>query len=142
MTTPDTLPRRPPGRYDEARTLPRPVKLGGAAVLGLLLLALTVAAYLRFAGDGTRFGTVGYRVLSDTAIEVRFQVSKDPAATVDCLVRARDRDGAEVGSEKVRLGPGGSGELVKAQRVATTHRAATGEVTKCLEVTPSSPPSP
>jgi hypothetical protein len=136
MTTPSALPRHPPGRYDEPRTLSRPAKVVGAAVLGLLLLGLSFFAYDRFSNGGTRFGTLGYGVLSDTVIEVRFQVSKDPGTTVDCLVRARDRHGAEVGSQKVRVDPGGTGEVVKIQRVATTHRAATGEVTQCLEVTP------
>jgi hypothetical protein len=115
----------------------------GAAVLGLLvLLAGTWLVYDRFSNGGTRFATLGYVVRSDTEVDIRFQVSKDPGTTVECLVRARDRDGVEVGSQKVRVEGGGTGEVERVQRVTTLRRAATGEVTECVGVAPSRTPSP
>ncbi len=135
MTTPGTsadLPfRRPPGRYDERWTLPRPVLITGGALLGLLLVIGSYLAYDRFAGERVRFGTIGYQVLDDTAVEVRFEVRKALTDTVTCALQARDRDNTVVGRETVTVGPSDREQVLMARRVATTGRAATGEVVGC-----------
>ena len=113
MTTPSGL-RRPPGRYDEPRTLPRPVLLGGAALLVAVLTVFSVVAYRHYAQGRTPFRNVDYEVQSDTRVLVRFEVVKDAGKTVRCLLQARDRNNAEVGSLVATVGPDGSGTVTKA----------------------------
>jgi hypothetical protein len=120
--------RRPPGRYDEARRTPRWLTLVGAAVLGIALLAFSYAAWQRTSAGRTSVTVLGYHVVDDHAVDVRFEVSKGAGTTVVCAVRARDRDGVEVGSEDVTVGPGST---VVTHRLTTSRRAATGEVTGC-----------
>ena len=123
-----TTVRRPPGRYDEPRRYPRWLTVTLAAVLGAALLAFAYVAWDRATSGRTRFTVLGYDVIDDHAVEVRFEVTKGADATVVCEVRARDRDGVEVGSEDVTVGPGST---VVTHRLATVRRAATGEVTGC-----------
>ena len=123
-----TAPRRPPGRYDEPRRLPRWLTVSLAGLLGVGLLAFSWFAYDRATGGRTRFVVLGYEVVDDHAVEVRFEVTKAKDATVVCEVRARDRDGVEVGNEDVTVGPG---QAVVTHRLTTARRAATGEVTGC-----------
>jgi hypothetical protein len=138
-TTPSTL-RRPPGRYDEPRALPRPVLVGGAVVLLLLLLGGSYLAFDRFSGSGVRFGLLGYRVLDDHTVDVSFEVHRGSGTTVVCLVNARDRDNAEVGSAQVTLAPSSTDPVQKVQRLTTTRRAATAGVVRCAAApAPSAP---
>ena len=120
--------RRPPGRYDEPRRLPRPLAYALAGLLGVALLAFSYWAWDRASSGRTRVTVLGYEVVDEHAVDVRFEVTKDATATVVCEVRARDRDGAEVGSEDVTVGPG---KTVVTWRLTTVRRAATGEVTGC-----------
>jgi hypothetical protein len=92
------------------------------------LLAFSYVAWDRVSAGRTSVSVLGYVVVDDHALDVRFRVVKDRSATVVCAVRARDRDGAEVGSEDVTVGPG---ESVVTHRLSTVHRAAIGEVTGC-----------
>ncbi|MCW2599514.1 MAG: hypothetical protein JWM02_1343 [Frankiales bacterium] len=143
MTTrhlPADPPRRPPGRYDAPRTLPRPLLITGAVLLGVLLLVSTYLAYNRFTTAQTAFGVVGFRVLSDHAVEVQFDVHKDLKASVLCLVSARDKDNVQVGSATVTVGPSSTDPVRTVHTLTTTHRATTGEVTGCSAPQPSVSP--
>ncbi len=134
--------RRPPGRYDDPLALPRPVLVAGAVLLGLLLLGLAYVGYDRFGGSRVSYGVLGFHVLSDQVVEVRFEVRKSPSATVVCLVRAREKGGTEVGSEAVTVGPSPTGQVVMVHRLATSRLATTGEVTGCWEPRGSASPVP
>ncbi|MGB8651327.1 MAG: DUF4307 domain-containing protein [Mycobacteriales bacterium] len=137
-----TTPRRPPGRYDERRPVPRGVLIVGAAVLGLLLVGLAYTGYSRFArNDQPTWTTIGYTVVDDTAVDVRFEVRKALTATVECLVQARDRDGVQVASDLVRVGPSDRGTVTTVHRLATPRRAVIGEITGCRAVASNDPHS-
>ena len=127
-----TVPRRPPGRYDEPRALPsRPVLLGVGGVVGVLAL---LAAYLLFArvNSGPTGALLGYRVVDDTSVEVRFEVSRTPGSKAVCLVRARDSGGTEVGRAEVPVPTAGDRRVRVTYVLTTTARANTGEVADCL----------
>lgn len=126
-----TTVQRPPGRYDERRTLPRPVLLTLAAALVLTLLALTFGAWDRYSSSRVPFTVLGYRVVSDTQVEVRFEVHKATSSTVTCLVRARDRTGSVVGREEVEVGPSEGAPTRITTTLTTSARAVAGEVTAC-----------
>ena len=123
-----TSPRRPPGRYDEPRRYPRSLTVAVAALLGIGLLAFSYAAWRHTSSGRTGVTVLGYDVVDDHVVEVRFEVRKAGTSAVVCVVRARDRDGVEVGSEDVRVGPD---VAVVTHRLTTTRRAASGEVTGC-----------
>jgi hypothetical protein len=109
-------------------------------VLAALLIAASYLAFDRFTSTRTSFGLVGYGVLSDHSVEVRFEVHKGREATVVCLVRARDRNGAEVGTAPVRVGPSSVDPVVVVHTLTTSRRASTGEVTACSAPQPSASP--
>ena len=130
MTTSAGL-RRPPGRYDERRPLPRPVIIGGALVLVLALAGFSFAAYRHYSAGRTPFTNLDYTVESDQVVLVRFQVVVHAGRTVQCVLQARDRENTEVGSLVTTIGPGESGTVTKALRLTTKHRAVAGEVLSC-----------
>ncbi|MCW2715670.1 MAG: hypothetical protein JWN88_2717 [Frankiales bacterium] len=126
--------RRPPGRYDE------PSKLGQRAVavlLSLLFLALLAAIgstlRSRFGGDAVRGQVLGYDVRSDAEVVIDLEVSKSAGRQAYCVVRARGRDGTEVGRDVAVLDAVGSPERTARGTfsLATTARAVTGEVRAC-----------
>lgn len=131
--------RRPPGRYDPpSRTLPRALAvLLGALFLGLLL-AIAWLLYSRWAADDLPMRPRGFEVRSDREVVVEFEVTPPAGGEAWCLVRSRDEPGFEVGREFVRVPAGDDGDAVRVEHVlATTGRAVTGEVPRCV---PSPPP--
>jgi hypothetical protein len=123
--------RRPPGRYDEPLQLPRAVLVTGASLLGLLLLVLTYLAFDRYTSARTTFGLLGYRVVSDTEVEVRFEVRKALGDTVMCALVARDADKRTVGTSDVTVGPAERDPVAVTERFTTTARASTVDVVSC-----------
>ena len=105
--------------------------VGGALLLVVLLAGFSVVAYRHYAQERTPFTNLDYTVGSDHEIVVRFQVVKDAGKTVQCVLQARDRDNAEVGSFLATIGPGESGTVTKAVHLTTTRRAVAGEVLTC-----------
>src|SRR5687767_5458119 len=97
--------RRPEGRYDERRPLPRGVTVLLAGVAGVALLLFAVVAFQRFGPAKVQGRLLSYEVVDDRTVEIRFEVRSDPGTTATCLVRALARDMSEVGSEEVRVGP-------------------------------------
>ncbi len=126
-----TSPRRPEGRYDEPRRLPRQLTYVLAALLGLLLLSFSYAAYNNLAGRSASGTILGYAVLSDTEIEVRVQVRHSGDAKAQCVIVAYDRDHATVGHRTVTIEPQDADPTQLTLRLPTTGRAATAQVTGC-----------
>ena len=145
MTSPAAR-RRPPGRYDE------PSKLGArltAVVLGALfaglLVAIGAALYQRISEVDVRAQVIDFQVRSDRTVTIDVEVVKPPGAQAYCVLRARGRDGAEVGREIVAIDPVGSGaRVVRLEHdLATTARATTGEAGRCsAEPVPTRSPAP
>ncbi|MDP9432803.1 MAG: DUF4307 domain-containing protein [Actinomycetota bacterium] len=127
-------PRVPAGRYGPPPSRGRRIALRIA--VGLLAAALTgflVWIALRVATPEVRAVELGYQVLSDRQVEVRFEVFKPAGVRALCIVRARNRAGAETGRAQVPVGTAGDDdERVKvAYRLPTRNRAITGEVPSC-----------
>ncbi|MCU1600563.1 MAG: hypothetical protein JWO22_1272 [Frankiales bacterium] len=130
MTT-TTGPRRPPGRYDEPRSLPRPVLIGGAVVLLTALVAFSFVAFQHYSGSRARFSNLDYTVESETSVLIRFQISLGAGDRAQCLLQARDRDNAEVGSRTVTVAGEDTSMFTVEEHVTTTRRAVAGEVLSC-----------
>ena len=128
-TTPPDAPVFPPGRYGRRRPM----------VLALLVVAALVASGLlalrlyRMYGDPTYDPQViTYTDITDTQIVVVFQVTLPEGGSADCRVRARSRDGVEVGLAEVRVDAApGEKQAIVTYRLATTGRALIGEVLRC-----------
>jgi hypothetical protein len=123
--------RRPPGRYDEPRTLPRPLLVGGAVVLLTALLGFSYVAYRHYASTRAAFTNLDYRVASDSSVLIRFRIALDKGETAQCVLQARDRDNVEVGSVLVTLTGKGSSPFTVERTLPTKHRAVAGEVLSC-----------
>ncbi|GAA3200216.1 DUF4307 domain-containing protein [Actinocorallia longicatena] len=74
--------------------------------------------------------TIGFRVQSDTAVQVTFQIKKPEDALVKCVVKARAHDGLTVGQTEVSAQPGRTGST-QVIVLPTTARATTAEVLDC-----------
>ena len=122
---------RPPGRYDDPRPLSRRTVVVLTTVLGAALLALTFAAWQRLAPSGTSQTLLGYRVLDDRTVELRFRVDKDPGATVTCTLGASNADHQPVGTAVVTVGPSRGRSVEVVRTLHTVQRAVAAFVTAC-----------
>lgn len=134
-------PRFPAGRYGRRRD---PRRWGGGrlrvavvafAVLGVVLAGTAVAYSLtQQYGPGRAYDPRVERFydVTDEHVVVEFSVRVPEGETAVCAVRARDRDGAEVGREEVRVDPPTGDIYARVEhRLATTQRPVTGEVQRC-----------
>ena len=128
-------PEQSTPRYDSDRSLV------GQRVLAVLLticfvslVVLIIGTLMQRAFNGEPTANVsGFTVVSDAAVNVRFDVRKKPGSQAYCIVRARGRDGSEVGRDVAAVDPVGSPkESVRTDfELATTTTAVTGEVAGC-----------
>ncbi len=121
--------RAPAGRYGVARP-PRVFY----AVGGALLVVLTVVIVVLGRDAGTPKVTYGVRAFStaEHSVQITFEVRLPAGATATCLLRARDRAGAEVGRRHVTVvGSERRGTVVRTETLTTSGRPVTGEVNDC-----------
>jgi hypothetical protein len=65
-------------------------------------------------------------------VVITFEVTRPAGRAVSCVVRARSRDGAEVGRAVVPVpASGGNGSVVVTHALPTRARPVTGEVEGC-----------
>lgn len=120
---------RPQGRYGERR--PSRALIAGLAVVGAALLGWLIWAALAAANPDTRSAVLGFRVLDDRRVQVRFEVVADKAAAVTCSVRAQDSSGEIVGLTGVDIGPGPEDRREAETVLSTRGRAVTATVAGC-----------
>ena len=113
-----------------------------AVAAASVVVAVVVARLMTQYGPADVRGTVlAFRVLNDTSVRVTVAVDRDPQRDAICLVRARNRTGAEVGHDEVRVPaePGGAKRVRLSHVLTTTSRPVTGEAGRCLAVAPGAP---
>ncbi|MEV4410860.1 DUF4307 domain-containing protein [Catellatospora sp. NPDC049609] len=125
----------PAGRYGrrrERRGLSRPAVLALAAVAALVFTLIGVRLYSAY-GDGDYTASVTkFDEITDTQVVVTFLIRMPADGEAVCLVRARDKNGAEVGQQEVAVRPGPEPErTMVTHRLVTTARPVTGEVKGC-----------
>lgn len=122
-------------RYDSRRSLVAHRVLAVLLSIGFVtLVLLIVGTLMKRAFNGEPSATVsGFTVVSDKAVTVRFQVRKKPGGRAYCIVRARGRDGSEVGKDVAEVDATGVPDKnVRAEfELATSTTAVTGEVAGC-----------
>jgi hypothetical protein len=126
----------PPGRYGRRRDprrrrVPLPLLL---ALLGALVgLVVTVRLYQRYGTVAHRPEVFAIEEFADDHVTFGFRVYKPPGEASTCQVRARARNGAEVGAADVAVPAGapGTDSVTVRYRLATTGRPVSAEVIRC-----------
>lgn len=122
-------------RYDSRRPLVAHRVLAVLLSIAFVtLVVLIIGTLMKRAFDGEPKATVsGFTVVSEDAVTVRFDVRKKAGGRAYCILRARGRDGAEVGKDVAEVdAAGGPSKDVRTEfRLATTATAVTGEVAGC-----------
>jgi len=134
-TTAPTAVMFPPGRYGRRRA-PRARRPWLVALLTAVAVLVGTAVagrlYTLYGDPLHQPEVITYTEATEDGITIDFAVTVPPGGATTCLVRARSRDGAEVGRSEVtvRAEPG-------ERHVRTTYRLATegvaflGEVPRC-----------
>ncbi|MFT4086897.1 MAG: DUF4307 domain-containing protein [Gordonia sp. (in: high G+C Gram-positive bacteria)] len=101
-------------------------------------LGIAYAGYQKFADPDVSGQATGYDLVSNNTVAVQYTVNRnDPSRAVACVVRARDKDGAEVGRREVLI-PGDHLQQVQARtEVRTSAPAVIGEVFGCTANPPA-----
>jgi Domain of unknown function (DUF4307) len=137
--SPTQTPVFPPGRYGRRRERRRRPGLVPLLLAGLgLLVGLAVAArlYQQYGNPGHRGELVAIDEFTDDHVTFRFRVYKPAGQASTCHVRARARDGAEVGAADVTVPapePGADSTTIT-YRLPATRRPVSAEVIRCLPV--------
>lgn len=105
-----------------------------AATLVLLLTAAGLGWLAWQYSERTHGRMLSYRVLTDREVEITWSVHRDPERSTECALRARNRDGVEVGRIPLLLPPGGDDTVTGTDRLPTRDRAVTGEIQDCHTV--------
>ncbi|MEU7930944.1 DUF4307 domain-containing protein [Micromonospora echinofusca] len=134
-TLPPGAPAFPPGRYGRRREPGRRRPLLAVLLAVAMVAVMTLVAvrlYRQYGDPNYDAEVITYTGITDSQVLVDFRVTVPEGATAVCLVRARDRDGAEVGREEVTVTARPGQRHVSAQhRLATTARPFIGEVLRC-----------
>ncbi len=102
------------------------------ALVSAAALAALFWIALYHANPAVRGTLLGYEVTSDRAVEVRFEVWRKQGVTAQCVVRARNAEGVEVGSRVITI-PAGEHRVEETVVLETRSRAITGELKDCRE---------
>ncbi len=127
-------PTFPPGRYGRRRER-HPAPRWALPLLIGAVLAIALAAAISGYRNQHRLVqvTVVRFVTGADQVRVTFQVVRPDRTPVDCLVRARNRQGAEIGRAMLRL-PAGPRQVTVTSTLPTRGRPVTGEVPGCSAV--------
>ncbi|MCM0676982.1 DUF4307 domain-containing protein [Micromonospora phytophila] len=134
-TIPPGAPVFPPGRYGRRRD-PRRRRPLLAVLLALAMVAVfslvAVRLYQQYGDPNYDAQVITYTGITDNQVLVDFRVTVPEGGSAVCVLRARDRDGAEVAREEVTVTARPGERRVTAQhRLATTARPFIGEVVRC-----------
>jgi hypothetical protein len=129
-----TNPVFPPGRYGHRREgRPRPVVpiVIFAVVLAVSAL-VSVKLYQRYGQTDYQAQIVGWQEPSDTTMTIKFTVQVPAGGSAECVLRARDYNGYELGRRTVIVKGGREDSAVQAEEtVTTTARGSVGDVLGC-----------
>ncbi|MEU4378892.1 DUF4307 domain-containing protein [Micromonospora echinofusca] len=128
-------PAFPPGRYGRRREPGRRRPLLAVLLAVAMVAVMTLVAvrlYRQYGDPNYDAEVITYTGITDSQVLVDFRVTVPEGGSAVCLVRARDRDGAEVGREEVTVTARPGQRHVSTQhRLTTTARPFIGEVMRC-----------
>ena len=116
-------------RYGVKQSNPKRNKV--LAIAGVAALTIT-AAWFGFSNySPLSFQDLGYRVLSDTRVEVDFEVTRPEGADVVCSLEALNNQFAPVGWIELVIPGSDSTKVRNTVTINTTELAVTGLVDEC-----------
>lgn len=108
-----------------------------------LVLVFAGIAFLLFSGwqDGSRvsYSDIGYTVVSDESVEVRFEVTAPANSALACAVEALSSSKGTVGWKVLTLDPVDTAQQAVRTSLVTTQPPVTGSVSQCWILEESSP---
>jgi hypothetical protein len=129
-----TEPVFPPGRYGHRRE-GRRRPLAPMIVLAVVIVAsvlLSVKLYQRFGQTDYQAQIIGWDEAGDTRMTIKFSVRVPAGAAAECVLRARDYAGNEVGRRTVVVRAAAGADSIEAnEAVTTTARGRVGDVLGC-----------
>jgi hypothetical protein len=127
-------PTFPPGRYGRRRTPGGPAKPLVALVVVVMLgvMAFIGLRLYRAYGDQDYSAEVTRFTTAEGAVDVEFIIRLPEGGRAECVVRARDAAGYEVGRSTVTVTAGTEPKRTRATyRLVTTGKPVTGELDGC-----------
>ncbi|MET8119115.1 DUF4307 domain-containing protein [Micromonospora sp. NPDC005189] len=127
----------PAGRYGRRRATGGGRRRTLLAALALLVLVATMTAisvrlYRQYGDPVYDAQVITYTDITDNQVLVDFRVTVPPGGSAVCVLRARDRAGAEVAREQVTVtAEPGDRHVLTQHRLTTTARPFIGEVLRC-----------
>lgn len=125
----------PAGRYGRRRDnrgTPRWKVAIAAVAAGALATTMGFSLYQAYGQGDYRASVTSFTEVTDNQVVVTFLVRLPESGVARCVVRARDKTGAETGREEilVKAGPDPS-QTLASHRLPTRSRPVTGEVQGC-----------
>lgn len=134
-TSPTAAPVFPPGRYGHRRAGRRRRPWVAALLVAVLLgvmVAVSFRLYRQYGDPNYDAQVITYTQITETQVVIDFRVTVPEGGSAVCVLRARSKDGAEVGREELRVAAEpGQRHLTARHRLATTARPIIGEVLRC-----------
>ena len=132
MTDTPPLPQARYGRAPVRAATRRRVAIVLGVLATLALIGAAVAAYQRFEGVDVEGKMAAYEVLDDQTVEITISVTrKNPATPAVCIVRARSKDGVEIGRREVLVGPADARTVAVTTTVKSFLRPFVGDIYGC-----------
>jgi hypothetical protein len=104
-----------------------------AAGAGVLAVVIAWVVWAGLFGPGASLGSrdLGYSLVGDDAIEVRYEVTSDAGASVSCALQALNSTFAIVGWKVVAIQPSEQGTRQFRETLRTSEPAVTGLIYRC-----------
>lgn len=102
---------------------------GSVAVV--LMVAMAIVWGLSASVGRVHWINTGHDLVSDSAVDVRFDLRRDPDRAVICRLEAQDRRHAVVGRAEVTVAPSTTSPSRHVEQVRTATPAVTGYVEQC-----------
>jgi hypothetical protein len=130
----DDQPIFPPGRYGRRRTHRAATRPLVAVLAALLLVVLGYFGFrlYRAYGDQNYSAEVTRFTTGDSAVDIEFIIRLPDGGRAECVVRARNAAGLEIGRATVPVAAGADPtRTVATYRLVTSGKPVTGELAGC-----------
>jgi hypothetical protein len=126
-----SAPGPPAGRYGERSGRLGPGPVAAIVVVATAFVAWVVWAALGAATPDVRSDLLAFRVVDDTRVTARIEVTADAGRSVTCTVEAEDRTREPVGVRRVVVSAGSDSTRRASTSVSTRARAVTVVLVGC-----------